>query len=77
MIKYISYASVMGALNISGGEYCEAKSLQSPYVENVDDDAPETTKLLPVLRCEFKQADLRDPAAIMACLENRKGWLKL
>ncbi len=77
MVKFISYATVFGALNVSDGEYCETKVLQSPHVTDVDDTPQQIDKLLPIIRCEVKQSPAGKGAAIFACIENRKGWLKL
>ncbi len=77
MIKFISYTTVFGALNVSAGEYCETKTLQSPHVVDVDDTPQRIDKLLPIIRCEVKQTRADKGAAILTCIENRKGWLKL
>tara|TARA_R110000796_G_scaffold202971_1_gene319257 strand:- start:171 stop:407 length:237 start_codon:yes stop_codon:yes gene_type:complete len=78
MLKFISYALLAGAANGQKAEYCEIKTLQSPYIESVDESAVKVDVLLPIATCQLSAANrITRDEAMAACMKNPRGWLKL
>lgn len=80
MIKYIAYVYIAasGMTPINGRDYCEAKSVQSPYVKKLDDSTDRDVKFIPVNTCEIKNADAVEDrkAALLECIKYDTNWLK-
>jgi|MDTG01.5.fsa_nt_gb hypothetical protein len=79
MIKYIAIAyTISTASIIEDSQYCEIKSLQSPYVKDIDEPMDSNPLYIPVDTCSI--ADARDEdskKALLKCIKTRQNWRKL